>query len=102
MKLYRLFRFRQHRHKNSCPYANYETLDQVRDDESVLVVCNPHRRTLEMGISPNSIVSIIRNRDSEPNLIVGIDNGRLIVAKKVAERIRVQPITSKIEPAAEV
>ena len=92
-----LLRFRHHRHNPKCPYANYETLNQVMDAESVIVVCNPHRRTLEMGISPNSIVSMIRNHDSEPNLIVAIDNGRLIVAKKVAERIRVQPITTQTD-----
>lgn len=89
----RFFRKRQHRHKRTgCPYKDYQTLNQVQESEKVHIVCNPDRKTLEMGVYPGTIVIMMRNYESEQNLIIAIENGRFIIARNIAEKIRIKPI----------
>lgn len=91
--LHRWFR-RMHRrhHGRTCPYKDYQTLNQVQENEAVMVVCNPDKKTLEMGIFPGAKVIMMRNFDTEQNLIIAIENGRFIVARNIANRIKIKPL----------
>ncbi|HNX00039.1 MAG TPA: FeoA family protein [Candidatus Cloacimonadota bacterium] len=91
----RFFRRRHHRHGGvHCPYKDYQTLNQVMENEQVLILCNPDRKTLEMGLYPGSVVTIMRNDSIEQNLIIAIENGRYIIARNIAERIRIRPMAT--------
>jgi Fe2+ transport system protein FeoA len=91
--LYRLFHKKHHKHKKTeCPYKDYQTLNQVQESEKVQIVCNPDRKTLEMGVYPGTTVIMMRNFESEQNLIIAIENGRFIIARNIAEKIRIKPI----------
>jgi Fe2+ transport system protein FeoA len=91
--LFRMF-YRKHHghHRHTCPYKDCQTLNQVQETEKVSVICNPDKNTLEMGVYPGSTVLVMRNFESEQNLIIAIENGRFIIARNIAERIRIKPI----------
>lgn len=94
IKVLHLFKGKhRRRHGKRCPYKDYQTLDQVQEKEKVLVVCNPDKKTLEMGIYPGLTVIMMRNYEAEQNLIIAIENGRFIIARNIAEKIRIKPIT---------
>ena len=56
----------------------------------VVVVSNSNRKTLEMGLFSGALVTIIKNRPTDANMVVAAGEGRYIIAKQAAEQIQVR------------
>jgi Fe2+ transport system protein FeoA len=51
---------------------------------------NPDLKILEMGIAPGSLIQIYQNQPKEPNLIVGVNDLRLVIPRSIARTIKVK------------
>ena len=56
---------------------------------SVRVFANSDIKTMEMGIYPGNIITVLHNDASERNIIVKIHDQRYIIPKKIAKDISV-------------
>lgn len=57
--------------------------------QNFVIVCNPDRKTMEMGIYPGGTVMVQKNDPTDQNIVVAIGNSRFIIPRELAQRIRV-------------
>ncbi len=74
-----------HQHRHNCIM-----LSECNEDDKVRIRSNPDIKTMEMGVFPGRNLTIVKNSDSDDNIIVALDDARLIIAKKIAENIMVK------------
>ncbi|MBN1948141.1 MAG: ferrous iron transport protein A [Candidatus Cloacimonetes bacterium] len=55
--------------------------------QKFVIVCNPDRKTMEMGIYPGGIVTVQKNDSSDQNIVVAIGNSRYIIPRELARKI---------------
>jgi Fe2+ transport system protein FeoA len=96
-----IFNFRknkkQHCHQNCCcknnsscenpSQKNTETLSNTPENERVRILANADLKTMEMGIYPGAIITLIQNSPSAHNIIVKVHDQRFVVPKKIADNI---------------
>ena len=56
----------------------------------VKVISNSDRKTLEMGLCTGATIRIVENRPGDANLVIAAGEGRYIIAKETAKKIRVR------------
>ncbi|MFO7897260.1 MAG: hypothetical protein R6U84_10030 [Candidatus Cloacimonadales bacterium] len=66
------------------------SLSEAAASRRYLVLQNPHKQTLEMGIAPHTFIYLHRNQVTEDNLIVGLNEMRLSIPRNAADRIKVR------------
>jgi len=55
-----------------------------------IVVCNPIKKTKEIGINPGKEVFVFKNEPSDTNMIISLETTRYIIAKTIADKILVR------------
>ena len=65
-------------------------LDTCQPDETVVVVGNPDRKTVELGLFSGASVHVLQNNAKEPNMVVAVGDARYAISKQAAGRITVQ------------
>ncbi len=78
--------------RRQCPYQRGDCLPltQLTEGKSGIVSCNNDLRTIERGIYVGSRISIFRNEEQEPNIIVAVGDARYVLDRRIAELIRVR------------
>lgn len=56
----------------------------------VVVISNSDRKTLEMGLFTGALVTVIKNRPADANMVVAAGESRYIIAKEAAVKIQVR------------
>lgn len=62
-------------------------LNEGELDKKYYVVCNPDRKTMEMGIYNGSAITVQKNEQTDPNIVVGVGESRYILPKTLAQTI---------------
>lgn len=92
----RLRRFgRRFMHRNlQCPCAAGDCLSlaQVPEGISAIISCNKNLKTIERGLYLGMKISMFRNDDNEPNLIVAVGDARYVLDRRIAKEIRVRVV----------
>lgn len=85
------------KHKHQCGKRchryrdrDYASLNQAELGKKYVIVCNPDRKTFEMGIFAGGIISVQKNDPNDNNIVVGVGNSRYIIPRELAERILIQ------------
>ncbi len=90
---------KRHRHhgggENECEKitdtdAGGMPLSNAQTDKRLLVVSNPDVKTLEMGLYPGALVTLIHNDAGERNVIVKVHDNRYVLPKSTAAKILVR------------
>lgn len=55
----------------------------------IVVVSNKDRKTLEMGLFTGALVTVLKNRPRDANMVVAVGESRYIIAKEAAAKIQV-------------
>ncbi len=71
-------------------FKNLISLSEASENEKYIVRFNPDKQTIEMGIAPGSIIYVNQNNIAETNLIIGVNDTRLVVPRQSAEQIKVK------------
>lgn len=72
----------------ACP--NCICLNEVSENKRYIVRRNPDLKIIQMGIAPGSLIQIYKNNPKEPNLIVGVNDLRLVIPRSIAQAIKVK------------
>lgn len=73
------------------PEASGTDLAACTQDADWVIVSNPNRKTLEMGLFKGARVHVIKNDPRDPNLVIAAGDSRYAVAREIAQRIKVRP-----------
>ena len=65
-------------------------LSHAQENRKYIVVSNLNKKTLEMGIYPGVVLSIIKKGDEESNMIIKIHDAKIIIPPSVANQITVR------------
>ena len=60
------------------------------ENQKLLVKANSNIKTMEMGLYPGSIVTLIHNETGERNIIVKVHDQRYVIPRDLAEKILVK------------
>ena len=66
------------------------TLDQAPEDKKLIVKANSDIKTMEMGLYPGSMLTLMHNEAGEHNIIVKIHDQRYVIPREIAEQIYVK------------
>lgn len=66
------------------------SLSEAIENYKYIVRLNPDKQTIEMGIASGSIIFVHKNDPNEANMIIGMEETRLIIPRKSAELIKVK------------
>lgn len=75
-----------HRFKN----REYLSLNQAELGKKYIIVCNPNRKTFEMGIFVGGVITVQKDDFTDNNIVVGVGNSRYIIPRELAEQILIQ------------
>jgi len=78
--------------QRTCPCAIDQcfSLDQLPVETSAVIICNRNLKTIERGLYIGMRISMFRNDDSEPNIIVAVGDARYVLDRRIAREIRVK------------
>ncbi|MDK2857580.1 MAG: ferrous iron transport protein [Verrucomicrobiota bacterium] len=65
-------------------------LEKFTQGVEVTVISNSDRKTLEMGLCTGAAVRVVENRPGDANMVVAAGDGRYIISKESAAKIRVR------------
>ncbi len=65
------------------------SLDVCPENSICLIQCNPIKKTKEIGLNPGKTITIFKNEPSDPNIIIGVESTRYILAKSIAKEVLV-------------
>ncbi len=65
-------------------------LSDFAQGAAVVIISNSDRKTLEMGLFSGALVTVIKNRPSDANLVVAAGESRYIISKEAAVKIQVR------------
>ncbi len=66
------------------------SLNEIPENKRISVVANSDIKTMEMGLYPGSIVSLVHNESQERNIIVKIHDHRYVIPREIAKNILVK------------
>ena len=64
-------------------------LSDFAQGANVVVVSNSDKKTLEMGLFSGALVTVLKNRPRDANMVVAAGESRYIIAKESAAKIQV-------------
>lgn len=62
-------------------------LDKAEIGRRYLVIINPDKKTMEMGIYHSAVITVHKNEEGNPNIVVGVGESRYIIPRDLAKRI---------------
>ena len=65
-------------------------LSDFAQGADVVVISNKDRKTLEMGLFTGALVTVIKNREKDANMVVAAGESRYIISKEAAQKIQVR------------
>lgn len=65
-------------------------LSDFAQGANVVVISNSDRKTLEMGLFTGALVTVMKNRPNDANMVVAAGESRYIIAKEAAGKIQVR------------
>ena len=90
-----LRRFRKKCRRKGCQSGLCErciSLEQGNEEKEYQIVCNPHRKSSELGLFNGNTIRVVRNHDFQNNIIVAVGESRYILSKDIAKSISIQEI----------
>jgi len=66
------------------------TLNEALEGIPCIVVENPDKKTVEMGIYVGNTVVVQKNDRNEPNIVVAVGESRYIIPRDLAKRILIR------------
>ncbi len=79
-----------HHHPHKKCEEGIVALNEAPEDKRITVVANSDIKTMEMGLYPGSIVTLVHNESRERNIIVKIHDQRYVVPREIANKIFVK------------
>jgi len=84
-------RGRRHRHHEHCLHHQHagETLNlnEAEVGKKYIILCNPDVKTMEMGLYRSGMVTVHKNEEDNPNIVVGVGESRYIIPRELAQKI---------------
>jgi Fe2+ transport system protein FeoA len=65
-------------------------LSDFAEGAHVVVISTGDKKTLEMGLFTGALVTVMKNRPSDANMVVATGESRYIIAKDAAQKIQVR------------
>ena len=81
---------KNHRHKHCHHQGRHHNLNCGEIGKKYVVISNPDKKTVEMGIFAGSMIEVQKNETTEPNIIVGVGESRYIIPRELAEKILIR------------
>ncbi|OQX70642.1 MAG: hypothetical protein B6D62_04000 [Candidatus Cloacimonas sp. 4484_275] len=66
------------------------TLNEALEGVPCIVMENPDKKTVEMGIYVGNTVIVQKNDRNEPNIVVAVGESRYIIPRNLAKRILIK------------
>jgi len=73
-----------------CHHRKKKCIKEVREGEKCLIQYNKDKKTIEMGLYSGNVVKVMKNEDSDHNIIICVGESRYIIPKETAEKIEVK------------
>ena len=71
-------------------HGHARELASCQAEETVVVVGNPDKKTVELGLFSGAHVHVLQNDPKEPNMVVAVGDARYAISKEAAGQIAVQ------------
>jgi Fe2+ transport system protein FeoA len=68
----------------------FENLLSAKLGKKYVIMCNPDKKTMEMGLYVGGLISVQKNVASDPNIVVGVGESRYIIPRELAEKILIR------------
>ena len=65
-------------------------LDEAAVGQRYRVIANPDKKTMEMGIYHSGVITVHKNEENNPNIVVGVGESRYIIPRELAKRILIK------------
>ncbi|OPX29633.1 MAG: hypothetical protein B1H06_01165 [Candidatus Cloacimonas sp. 4484_143] len=62
-------------------------LDEAAVGQRYRVIANPDKKTMEMGIYRTGVITVHKNEEGNPNIVVGVGESRYIIPRDLAKKI---------------
>jgi len=79
-----------HRGHGKCHKFGLLPLEAADINKKYIVMCNPDRKTVEMGIFSGGVITVHKNDPTDSNLIVAVGESRYIIPRDLARRILIK------------
>jgi len=66
------------------------SLNDASEQQRYIIISNPDRKTMEMGVYVGGVVTVQKNDRSEPNIVIGVGDARYIIPRVLATRILIK------------
>ncbi len=78
--------------KGECAHPDKpcDILANVPTEGTAVITCNSDHKTVERGLYNGVQVKVLRNEETEPNLVVAVGDARYVLDRRIARRIRVR------------
>ena len=85
-------RGRRHRHRCDNCHINRSriNLNEAEENKRYIVFINQDKKTIELGMYVNSIISVQKNDPNEQNIVVRVGESRYIIPRDIAKNIIVK------------
>ena len=77
-------------HGKGFGHCHNTTLNNAVVNKKYVILSNPDRKTVEMGVFNGGIITVQKNDSTDPNLVIAVGESRYIMSRAVAERIIVR------------
>ena len=79
-----------HHRQCNCRAAGGMSLNDASEQQRYIIISNPDRKTMEMGVYVGGVVTVQKNDRSEPNIVIGVGDARYIIPRVLATRILIK------------
>jgi Fe2+ transport system protein FeoA len=87
--------FGKHRRKERCGrrhrrFQCASILTEAEVGKKYIILNNPDIKTMEMGLYRGGIITVHKNEEDNPNIVVGVGESRYIIPRELAEKIHIK------------
>ena len=68
----------------------FESLLSAEPGKKYAIMCNPDKKTMEMGLYVGALISVQKNDALDSNIVVGVGESRYIIPRELAEKILIR------------
>ena len=79
-------RCRNHHRFQACA----SLLTEAEVGKKYIIMNNPDIKTMEMGIYRGGVITVHKNEEDDPNIVVAVGNSRYIIPRELACKIRIK------------
>lgn len=73
-----------------CQQGQCLNLDKLPEGADAYITCNRNIKTIERGLYMGMKISMFRNDENEPNVIVAVGDARYVLDRRIAMDIKVR------------